>query len=347
MNDGGNHDTGNTQEKFEVGHFRPEDAQGITRLFHAVYGDGYPIRLFYDPEAICAANREGRYISIVARDPQEGVIGVTHLYRSAPCSVLYEWGVGLVLKEYRSLGINQRLADFLHHDYIASNPEIEALFGEGVCNHVHMQKSLSLVGYAEAALEVALMPAAAYAQEKSAPGRVATLSCSFCCRPKPQRIFVPAKDERMLKSIYARIKDPRNIEVSQAQPPAGAISDMQLTLFDFAGVARIMVPILGADFAERILEVEKQARLKGAIVFQVFLDMTQPWIGRGVDILRRQGYFFGGAFPRWFDGDGLLMQKLECPPDFDDIMLFSSFSRELLDYIRNDWQRAQKKDCSG
>lgn len=334
------HNAGATPEDFTVGHFRPEDAEGIASLFRAVYGDGYPIRLFYDPEALRAANREGRYISIVAREPSGGVIGVTHLYRSAPCDALYEWGVGLVLKEYRGLGINNRLADFLHKDYIASDPAIEALFGEGVCNHIHIQKSLSLLGYAETALEVALMPAAAYAREKSAPGRVATLSCFFCCRPKPQRIFVPTQDESMLKRIYARMKDPRNIEVSQAQPPAGAISDMQMTIFDFAGVARIMVPKLGADFAERILEVEKQARLQGAVVFQIFIDMTQPWIGRGVNILRSLGYFFGGVFPRWFDGDGLLMQKLECAPDFDDIVLFSSFSQELLDYIRKDWQSA-------
>ena len=320
--------------------FRPEDATGIVKLFRAVYGEGYPIKLFYDPEAIIAANREGRYVSIVARDPQEGVIGVTHLYRSAPCSVLYEWGVGLVLKEYRSLGINQRLADFLHHDYIASNPEIEALFGEGVCNHIHIQKSLSLLGYAEAALEVALMPAAAYTTEKSAPGRVATLSCSFCCRPKPQRIFVPAKDESMLKRIYARIKDPRTIEVSKAQPPAGAISDMQMTLFDFAGVARIMVPKIGNDFAERLSEIENQARTKRAVVFQVFLDMTQPWIGRGVDILRQEGYFFGGAFPRWFDGDGLLMQKLLCPPDFDNIILYSEEAKQLFEFIQRDWEQS-------
>ena len=342
MNDKNNDDAGNTPEKFEVGHFRPVDAQGIVQLFHAVYGEGYPIRLFYDPEAICTANREGRYISIVARDPSGGVIGVTHLYRSAPCGALYEWGVGLVLKECRNLGINQRLADFLHHDYIASNPEIEALFGEGVCNHVHMQKSLSLVGYAESALEVALMPAAAYTREKSAPGRVATLSCSLCCRPKPQHIFVPAQDESMLKRIYARMKDPRTIEVSKAQPPEGAISDMQMIFFDFASVARIMVLKLGDDFAQRFFELENQARTKRAVVFQVFLDMTQSWIGWGVDILRSRGYFFGGAFPRWFDGDGLLMQKLECPPDFDDIVLFSSFSKELLDYIRDDRRKTQK-----
>lgn len=97
---------------------------------------------------------------------------------------------------------------------------------------------------------------------------------------------------------------------------------------------------MGDDFADRLLEIENQARMKGAIVFQVFLDMTQPWIGRGVDILRQEGYFFGGAFPRWFDGDGLLMQKLLCPPDFDNIILYSEEAKQLLEFIQRDWEQS-------
>jgi hypothetical protein len=59
-----------------------------------------------------------------------------------------------------------------------------------------------------------------------------------------------------------------------------------------------------------------------------------------VEALRRRGYFLGGAIPRWFDGDGILMQKLFCPPDFESIHLLSDFSKQLLEVIRRDWQRA-------
>jgi len=34
------------EEAFEVGFFRPEDAEGIVSLFRTVYGDDYPIRIF-------------------------------------------------------------------------------------------------------------------------------------------------------------------------------------------------------------------------------------------------------------------------------------------------------------
>jgi len=70
------------REPFTVGSFRPDDADGIVDLFRAVYGEGYPIRLFYDPAAITAANTEGRYYSICARTASGEVIGVTHLYIS-------------------------------------------------------------------------------------------------------------------------------------------------------------------------------------------------------------------------------------------------------------------------
>jgi hypothetical protein len=59
-----------------------------------------------------------------------------------------------------------------------------------------------------------------------------------------------------------------------------------------------------------------------------------------VGILRERGYFFGGPLPRWFNGDGLLMQKLLCPPDFEGIVLVSDFAKQFLEFIKEDWRRA-------
>jgi hypothetical protein len=68
--------------------------------------------------------------------------------------------------------------------------------------------------------------------------------------------------------------------------------------------------------------------------------LTRPWVGDAVDSLRKMGYFFGGALPRWFDGDGFLMQKLLCPPDFDSIVLVTDRAKRLLEIIRQDRERA-------
>ena len=331
---------GQEQKSFSAGAFRPEDAQGIASLFSSVYGDNYPVRLFYDPESIIAANQEGSIYSIVARTPWGKIIGATHLVRHETLSNLYEWGAGLVLKEYRNLGVNQNLNDFLHSQFLPTQPHIEEIFGEPVCNHTHLQKACSAFGYVETGIEVALMPAEAYTKEKTAKGRVATLCCFRLCIPKPHRIFLPFEYEGIMRQIYARLDNQREIILSTEPVLDASATKAEIKIFESAGVARMTFESSGSGFAARLTDLENAARAKNAVVFQAFLNLTQPWVGEIVSILRKRGYFFGGLLPRWFDGDGLLMQKLVCPPDFDDIELLSDFSKSLLEGIRNDWKRA-------
>lgn len=327
-------------EEMEVGAFRPEDAEGMVRLFRTVYGEQYPIRLFYDPRAIIDANASGRYYSIVARTATGRIAGVTHLFRSAPYPSTYENGVGLVLKEYRNTRAFSRLNEYLFGEFIPGRDNIEETFGEAVCNHVYTQKSGLRFGHVFTALEVALMPAAAYAKENSASGRVAALCMFRTSKIKPHRIYLPAAYEGDLRWIYSRLADPRDMEVSRAAPPAGRNSRITIEIFGFAHVARLAVHEIGPDFRRAFERIEVQAISGGAVVLQAWLDLTHPWVGAAVDALRGMGYFFGGALPRWFDGDGMLMQKLRCPPDFDAIVLAEADSRKLQEIIRSDWERA-------
>ncbi len=330
-------------DNFEIGYFRPEDAEGIVSLFKAVYGDGYPIRLFYDPQAIIAANEAGEYYSIVARTDAGQVIGVIHLYRSAPFQNIYESGVGLVLKEYRNAGVNTRLMKYLYEEFVPQKETIEELFGEAVCNHVFIQKEEKRFKHIEMGLEVALMPAAAYTKEKSAFGRVATLDCFRCYKPKPHLIYVPKAYEKELRWLYSRLDDTREIELSdiKAKAPKDTASRIEMKFFDFAQVARFMVHEIGDDFTEVLRNMEAQAIVKQAVVLQVCLNSTTPWITSVVNMLRDRGYFFGGALPRWFDNDGLLMQKVRCSPDFEDIVLDSDDAEKLLEIIQEDWERTE------
>ncbi len=323
-------------EPFYVDEFLPEDAEGVVSLFRSVYGDGYPIRLFYDPQAIIAANRAGSYVSIVARTQTGRVVGVNHLYHSAPCQKLFETGVGLVLKDYRNAGANRKTLTYLYEDYVPRHAFMEELFGEAVCNHVFMQKTISPFGFKETAIEVALMPAEAYTQEQSAKGRVATLDSFRCYIPKPHRIYFPPVYAGVLRRIYNHLGYVRAIGMADKILPADKATYATLSIFDFARVLRVAVHEAGYDFASCMDNFESQARERRVVVFQVSLNLTEAWAGYAVEILRDRGYFFGGALPRWFDGDGLLMQKIDCPPDFDGIQLFSDFSKELLDFIRSD-----------
>jgi hypothetical protein len=331
----------------EIGEFRPEDAEGIAHLFRAVYGEGYPIKVFYDPKALIEANETGRYHSIVARAPDGTVVGAQHLFRSAPYERVYEAGAGLVLKDYRKLGLNARMLHFAFQEWVPKQPTIEEVFGEPVCNHVTMQKSVESFGYVEMGLEVALMPAEAYDAERSAAGRVAALVAFRTYRPKPHKVFLPPCYEELLRFLYASLDDQREFETAEADLANGQASRAQMTVFDFARVARIAVHEPGNDFASRVTGLETQAVNQGVVVLQIWISLGSMFAGAAADILRRQGYFFGGLLPRWFDCDGLLMQKLLCTPNFETIQLHSSRAHQIFDIVKQDWEEASSGGSSG
>ena len=315
--------------------FRPEDAPGIGRLFQAVYGDQYPVRLFYSPDGLARARDTGASYSIVARKEDGAIIGHMGLFRSSPYPRLYECGAGLVLPEYRQAGILQLL---LHHTYERLAPvlELEEVWGEAVCNHLHTQKAAGRHKHIETGLEIDLMPAETYAVEKSASGRVSVLLVFRSYISRPHTVYLPPVYENCLRFIYSGLDDRRTLEISMDRPPAGISSGASLEVFEFPQVARVAVTGIGQDFESYFDGLEAEVLSRKIKVIQVWLNLSCPWVGSAVEVLRGRGYFIGGILPRWFDDDGLLMQKIVGQPDWEGIHLFSDRAAEILRMIKND-----------
>lgn len=318
--------------------FRPEDAPGVVRLFRLVYGDAYPVKTFTDPERLIEENAARRTISNVARTPKGDILGHSALYNSAPFRGLYESGSTVVAPNYRAGVMGFRLVQY-SVTTVARHFGINTMFGEGVCNHVTMQKIGIKLKFLPCALEVDLMPAEAYAKEESATGRVAATLNFNIQAPKPQTIQVPAAYEEMVRFIYDGISHESRFVPSSEELPAGNKTRVEPQVFDFAQVARFTVQEAGADFAAVFDQEEKAARQQGTIVHQVWLKLSWPWVGRVVDLLRARGYFAGGVLPRWLDVDGFLMQKVFGSPHWDGIQVFGERAGRILEMVQADWER--------
>lgn len=326
-------------QQFRIDTFRPEDADGVARLFTTVYGNGYPVRLVYDPAALVSAFHAGENIPAVARTESGDIVGYDALFRSAPNPKLYEAGQGLVLPAYRRIGISVEMNRYLC-DVLAKEFDVDAIFGEAVCNHTYMQRSWAgPVGHdAETALEVDLMPAEAYTQEQSSSGRVSVLPMFKIYRKKPHTVYIPPIYREQLTYIYSKVNDTRTFELSSENIPPEAITESSSRVFDFANVARIAFSGAGRDF-DGVFDKKEAELLSGQIiVIQVWLELGTPWIGRIVDALRDRGYFLGGVFPQWFDSDGLLMQKIIGTPNWEGIRLYSERAKTIMDFVRADWK---------
>ncbi len=329
-----------TEKPFEVGLMRPEEAEGVARLFRSVHGEDYPIKIFYDPEKLTRANEEGDYYSVIARSNAGEVIGIHNLFRSAPSRGVYEWGVGLVLKDWRQMKVSAAIIHRMANE-IVPGLGMHTVFGEPVTYHIHMQRAGESNGFRETAMEMGLMPGETYSGEGVTTDRVSTLLFFRIYRNIPQTVYLPAPYSQALRFMYGSFASGRNFSDANEPIPVGTVTESKMDVFDFAKVVRIAFFETGADFAEHMSDLESNAREKGAVVIQVWLKLSSPWLGEIVKILRTKGFFLGGVLPHWFDHDGFLMQKVLFEPDFESMQLYSDRARRFRDLVKSDWERSK------
>jgi GNAT superfamily N-acetyltransferase len=314
---------------------RPEDAPGVAACFKAVYGEGYPIKVYYRPEELLAAVEKREVIEAVARTPRGEVVAVMAMYRTAPFAEIYEIGAGLVLPQYRRRGLNNRLVAFLY-DVVVPRFGVPLVYGESVLNHVYQQKSQLALGSIPTALQIDQMPAAAYAREQSAPGRVSVLVDNRSFTARPHRVHLPRVYDAWLREIYAWTRLTRTLETVDPGPPPAGETVLTSRVFDFAQVARVAVQAIGTDFGEKVEALGRDLTTAGVIVIQAWLNLASPHVGGAVEDLRARGFYFGGLLPRWFDDDGLVMQSTPRPIDWDGIQLYSDQGIRLGEMVRAD-----------
>ncbi len=322
--------------------FRPEDAAGVVELYRMVYGDSYPVKTVYDPKELIREESAGAAYRVVARTAGGEVVGHVALYRSSPPNLnLYEIGQLMVKHDFRGADIASRLIGFISGE-MPERCGLEQIWGEAVCNHLVTQQMAFWEGFYPMALEVDLMPAESYDKAFLRPlgntGRVSTLVIFKTFKTRAQVIFLPKIYEQSLQYIYSACDFGHTYVQSRRGFADGTATKGKTDVFAAAGVARITLFEAGEDFPAYIKETERRITAEGAVVIQVYLPLSLPCAGAVVDVLRANGYFLGGPLPRWFDGDGLLMQKTLSAPNFGEVHLYRKQAKEILKIIKEDWQ---------
>jgi hypothetical protein len=329
-----------SERGYKIDLFKPGDAPGVAQLFRVVYGDGYPVKIVYNPEQLVTGFENGEYIPILARTPDNRIVGYTSLYRPAPHRGLYEAGQTLVLPEYRKTPVAGLM--FRYTMRVAPTISgIEALFCEGVCNHTHVQRAGVIFKHIETAIEIDLMPAESYERSQTTSGRVSTVDMFRSFVQKPHVVYVPEVYEDYFRYVYNGFDDSRTVILSTDGLPSGGSTEIATQVFDFAQLARLTVSEAGVNFKTVCDAEEKHIAEKHCSIIQVLLNLSWPWIGAVADILRNKGFFLGGILPRWFGEDGFLMQKVLMRPNWEGINLYTDRAGQILRFIKDDWERTQ------
>ena len=310
---------------YEVANFAPDDGEGVADLFYMTYGNAYPLDMYYIPDAIRQACREGTLHPVVARLQDGQIVGFSALYKSSPpFPGIIEYGLGIVHPAYRGTFVLFHMSQAILKK-LDELSGVEAVFGEAVCDTIITQHSSALFGFKETAIELDLLP-----EKKTGQGRTACLVMFRNGQDRRRRLYHPVEYAEQIDWLVSQTGLDRDLVPLAAAAFLSVETRLRTEVFEQAGVLRVHVFTIGADWQEALGKADAQGQSAGCMCLQYFLHTAEPSTMTIVPHLRQAGYGLGGLVPRWFDDDALLMQKSLCPTEVDHIQLFSDNARAIL-----------------
>jgi hypothetical protein len=323
---------------YRIEPFHAADAQEVTDLIKEVYGDGFPVETVYDPTKMIAAVDADKLIPFVARDAGNRLVGFTAVYPLAPYRGVREMGTTVTRLQDRNQGVSVLMYEY-GLTVVAKQYGIELMYGEAVCNHTFTQRAVVKlkVPVVETALALDLMPAETYEKEQSASGRVSVVCIFGVIARKPHSVYIPAAYREPLRFIYEGIEDHRTLLPSKDSLTAAKKTIVSGQTVGSSGLGRLTITEAGEDFDRVFGQQEEELIKRGNTILQVWLKLASPAVGDVVDRLRKKGYCLGGVLLRWFNEDGLLMQKVIGKPNWEGIHLHSERMKKVMAFVREDW----------
>jgi len=313
-------------QKVHLDHFRPEDAEGIARLYYAIYGDTFAIDSVYDPERIRAANLTTDLYHVVGRTESGDVVGVSAMFRAAPGRGILESGGLMILPEYRTGLLLYRLYEWTQK-LARGLPWLNAEYSQTVTDIPTPQKMSQRFGARALGLEIEAMGPRAGGED----ARITLLVEFIVLRDVPHGVHLPERYAELLRGQYAAFGLDRRF--LPGQQPTGATRWERLDS-SVSNLSKVLVKRIGTDFDEALRQA---AQLKSFHALHLHLPLADPGLPRAVELARMHGFWLGGLLPLWTDTDVLLLQKLARRPDFDAPLLLSPQAHELMRQVRADY----------
>jgi hypothetical protein len=320
------------------------NAHHVRTVFRSVYGEDFPVKDVYQPELLWGEIQADRLFSALAFGHEGQPAGYISLVKAAPNPRLWEAANLLVIPEYGQTDLSSRL---IRHCFdLAMNriATLDGVFAEAVCCHYFSQLNTAKNGMIDCGVELDQLDGSSFKDGKSNKAGMARVSCVLSLWEVTDPVepeYLPIQYEEVLRRIAETLR-PRTFFPSTAMLPAHGTTRLEEKDYPSAQTRKIAVPIVGSDWPAVVGDILNRARERRVISLQVTLNTACPHISAAVDVLREQGFFFGGMAPRWFGTDGVLMQRLfGSETEYEETKLYTRTAKELLSFIKSDRETVQ------
>lgn len=315
--------------------FRPAQAEGVVAAIRSVYAESYPIASLYDPLFWIHQNAGPALFTFVAEGPAEEVLGTVSFYQVAPFAGLYEFGRLAVRPEHRQGGLGLKLLSAAL-EHFSRESEAAGVLAELGCHWKVGQNLVHQLSFQEVALAVNMGPAETFAPERRSNERFSAVLSYFDLRDRSQKVHLPPRWKELLIFCYGDLCLRR--ELVDQGPPLHGNCRLQSHFLKAPAVARLDFLELGADFAQLLGQAQNDYQQQGARLVQLHLNLEDPLSLAAAEVAHQLGYRCCGLLPRWFDGDGLLLQRNLQPPDLSHDQLSSQRAQELSRRVEFLWK---------
>jgi len=337
---------------------RPDEAAAVSRLAYFAYGYTYFKEYLYSPEEVLRRNEDGRLVSYVAVNEEDGVV-LGHLAGIPDdLSGMTELGIGFVSPFYRQSGAFQLLADAISADL--GKQGAPGTFGTAVTSHPYSQRTVIPLGWKETALFVSRLLALSFQAitDRETPRESLMYMIRMFASPPRRPYYAPERHRAMIAAIAAHA----GLTVSFADLPTAAGSmesgtgeadapgkpGEPATPVDPGGIseleektdanltAHIVLRRYGDDAIPPLRAVVRRYCLDRLETLYLYLPLWDPATAHFCPRCEELGFFFAGLKPGSAGTDWLVLQYLNNQRyDYGRLQAATPFGRAIIDYVRD------------
>lgn len=323
-----------SDEIFRIVPVDHSNAALVGDVFRTAYGDAFPVGYVYQPDALLQEISQGRLAAALAMDGEKRAAGYVSVFKSAPNPNLWEAGNLVVVPDYKHTDVSSLLFAAYFNGTLYAKEASDGLWGEAVCCHYFTQVGNIKSGAADVALELDQLDGPSFIGNHTGSARVSCVLGFLEGNAPGSPTYVPAIYapilEKLLQPLYPRV----TLHATAPLPAAGLTRHVE-RYYEPVRTWKISVQSIGADWQNVAAGIMTEAKRRGVISLQIIMNMDCPHLDAAVQVLKSQGFFFGGLAPRWFGSDGLLMQQvLGQAPEYEHMKLYSAAAKEILAWIQ-------------
>ncbi|MDO4797046.1 MAG: GNAT family N-acetyltransferase [Coriobacteriales bacterium] len=313
-----------------------DDILEAIRCLYEVYGYGYLHQTLYHTDQFRRLLKSGRYVSVLAENDHQQVLGHAALDE-------HEWFCGLreicnlVVKPLaRGLGLSNRIVDYLVH--IALDEGCGNLYALPVLHHPISQKLMNNAGLVPCGLLANLMDMSLIQGHEDDIGRASTAVCVRNVVQNTERVlYLPAECAGFVRGVLDEAHmsyEDGSVGCGDADP-VQRTTRLSYTIDAVHSYVEAKVDAIGPDLYDQLASVYSRERGDQYQALVVYLNARDPHCPECYAYLREHEFLFTGCLPGARNGDYLLLEHFGgCGFNKDDVVAEPNYARMLEELYR-------------